>query len=200
MNHQSDDDAATRRLDEGLKALRHEEPFDPLRRDAVWNRIALSPGVVTRPARISGNVRRLAAAVMLVATGSIVGSTWQYLWGTRAANTASRDPLLASAATVLHAWTIAAGERVSVNSRASAITSSVGDALAERTALLLAATRAEVGRVPILTDRTRLLRDVEYVLAQIIQGGVQDDLERELTMDVIRNRRLIERIEDGGAQ
>ena len=50
-------------------------------------------------------------------------------------------------------------------------------------------------RAPAGASRVALLHDVEYVLAQLVEGGLTDAVEHELALDAIRSRRLIARVE-----
>lgn len=214
-NNPSDDDRVTRRLDDALALLRREEPDESLRRDAVLERIMVeraksTPVAEVRPGVFGAGSRRwaAAAAVALVAGGAAISTRW--LGGSSggaAAAVASSDPLLANAASVIRALATAdsasragGAGHVGVGAAPDSSSASFSKSLQNQSALLLAATRAAADQVPVATERARLLRDVEYVLAQVVQGAAQDDVERELTLDAVRNRRLLDRIGSGALQ
>lgn len=202
MSDRADEDRATRQLDELFASMRHEEPDAPLRRDVVWSRVdAGRIAAVQQNARTSRRWTAAAAAVLILATGGALGSRW---WRDavvgKGAVVANGDPLLVNTDALLRAWVAAADQRATPTPPAVATPGGAPGTLPEHTALLLAATRAEADRLPQTTERARLLRDVEYVLAQVVEGAADDEIERALTLGAIRERRLLDRIADGGSQ
>jgi len=212
----SDDDRVSIQLDEALAVLRREHPDQPLRRDAVLERVVSAharstPATGARSTLLGGGASRrwaAAAAIVVVAGGAAISARLFDRAGDGAAPVvASGDPLMVNAASVIRALATAhsasravAGQRVGARSTPDSLTRFLSKSLADRSALLLAATRAAAEQAPVATERARLLRDVEYVLAQVVQGAAQDDVERELTLDVIRSRRLLDRMDDGALQ
>lgn len=188
MNDTHTPDPTERRLDEALAALRREEPGEPLRSERVWAGIeaAHRPSARERTFWVPSNLRRLAAAAVVLAAGALAVQRYPRL----RTDVTDGVPglILADAISIMRALpSVAPG-------------SADADSLENRSALLLAATRAAVDDVPPHDTRVPLLEDVEYVLAQVVEGGLDDVVERELTLDVIRSRRLVERATEGGTE
>ena len=178
-------------LDRALAELRREEPTAPLRRDLVWNQVEAARATRSSVLLVGGISRRwvAAATVTFLAAGALtVGRWWERGSVPEAHSAASGDPLMSDAASIFRALRTAPAE------------AGAADSLHVRSALLLAAARAAADAAPEASERARLLHDVEYVLAQVVEGGLEDEVERELTIDAIRDRRLLARIEQGGAE
>lgn len=188
MNDTQPHDPAEQRLDEALAALRREEPAEPLRGDRVWAEIeaARRPSAGKRTFLASRSLRRLAAAGVLLAAGALAVQRFSGL-RTGVSDDGPRL-ILADAASIMRALPLVAPGSVDA------------DSLESRSVLLLAATRAAVDGAPLHDGRVPLLEDVEYVLAQVVEGGLDDAVERELTLNVIRSRRLVERATEGGTE
>jgi len=178
MTDRHRDDELEPGLARALDELRHEEPDVPLRRDRVWDAISRERAAAARGSAPSYGMAAVAAALVLAAGTVLVSRPW----ASRPAD-APRDPLLVEAAQLLRAVPAAPPG------------SAAADSLHGRSALLLAATRAHVDRAPAPAPRVALLHDVEYVLAQLVEGGLTDAVEHELALDAIRARRLIARVE-----
>lgn len=172
------DDELEPGLARAFDELRREEPAAPLRRDHVWDAIARERAATVRRSAPSYG-RAAAAAVAILTAGTLLVSR---PWESRPAG-APRDALMAEAAQLLRAVPAATPG------------SAAADSLHGQSALLLAATRARVDRAPAAAPRVALLHDVEYVLAQLVEGGLTDAVEHELALDAIRSRRLIARVE-----
>ena len=188
MNDRHVQDPAERRLDEALAALRAEEPTTPLRQDLVWEQVQQKREAAEQrsPLAMPPRIRRVAAATIMIAAGTLLMEGIRHV---RMGHTeVGHEPLLADAVSILRALpSVAPG-------------SAAADSLESRSVLLLAATRAAVESTPEVGEHTELLRDVEFVMAQVVEGGLVDAVERELTMQAVQQRRMIERAEDMGAE
>lgn len=178
-------------LDAALSVLRNERPPEPLRHEAVWAQVeARRLRAVAPPTAVPTRRWLAAATVAALVAGSALLRQFAGPVGTHEANVLGPSrPVLADAARLLEAVATVQPGTVAA------------DTLRTHGALLLASTRAllDAGDHAPAPAAMGVLRDVEYALAQVVQGGLSDPVERDLAAHSIASRRIVERALEGGS-
>ncbi|MBL0938576.1 MAG: hypothetical protein IBJ03_06765 [Gemmatimonadaceae bacterium] len=188
-------------LDAALAQLRGMRPDSPMRKDEVWRAIQASQRATSET---SSTRRWMAAAAMVVmAGGAGLAVEWtRRVEGSGGQGSAVVDPVLVSAGPILRALTTPQVPTPPVAEAAASPSVALvkEDTLRRQSALLLVATRVAMDDTSLTSQQERLLLDVEYVLAQVVEAGSHDQAEGALIRNTINSRNLLRRVERGGLQ
>jgi hypothetical protein len=188
-------------LDVALAQLRGMHPDAPMRKDEVWQAIQASHRATSK--QVTKRRWMTAAAMAVMAGGAGLAVEWTGKVERRGGQaSAVVHPVLVSAGPILRALTTP--QAPTPPGVETAVSSSVvlerEDTLRRQSALLLVTTRAAMDDSSLTSQQERLLLDVEYVLAQVVEAGSDDRAEGALIRNTINSRNLLRRVERGGLE